>query len=64
MLEQGITKPLPSVAVATRQLVERLSAIPPDERIRIEYTTEPFLGRYIRDSSNDLLAEIRQVEDA
>jgi len=64
MLEQGIIKPSPSVAKAPRQLVERLSLLPPHERIRIESSTEPFHGQYIRDRTNEILAEVSLPGDA
>lgn len=64
MLDEGIIKPSLAVSEATRQLVERLSVLPPGERIRIEYTTEPFHAQYIRNSTNELLAEFWQHGDA
>lgn len=64
MLEQKIIEPSSAVSEATRELVERLSVLPANERIRVEYTTGALYARYIRDSTNELLAELRQVGDA
>jgi hypothetical protein len=64
MLEQGTIEPSSAVAAATRQLVERLAALPNDEAIQIEYTREPLHAKYIRMSTNEVLAELGQQSDA
>lgn len=64
MLEEGVIRPSPVVVAATRQLVERLSTLPKDEPIQIEYTKEPLYAKYIRESTNEVLAELREQGDA
>lgn len=41
MQESGTTKPQPAVAQATRQLVQKLAALAPSERVDISYTVLP-----------------------
>jgi hypothetical protein len=48
MQEAGTTKPHPSAALATRQLVKKLSVLAPSESVDIFYTLEPFHARYVR----------------
>ncbi|KIF83301.1 hypothetical protein TSA66_24655 [Noviherbaspirillum autotrophicum] len=64
MQEDGITRPSPTVVQATRKLVERLATLSPDEQIEIEYTNPPLYVRYIRHSTGEILAEIRQHDAA
>ena len=59
LLDSGVTKPHPVVAAATRLLVERLDALPPDEAIQITYTEHPLHAQYIRQSTGEVLAELR-----
>ena len=58
MQESGTTKPHPSAALATRQLVQKLSVLAPSESIEISYTLEPFHARYVRSQTGEVLAEI------
>jgi hypothetical protein len=63
MQEDGITKPRPSVVLATKQLVEKLSVLSPTEGVEITYTLEPFHARYIRSQTGEVLAEILEREN-
>lgn len=59
----GRTKPHPSVALATRELVQKLSALAPGERVEISYTLEPLHVRYVRSQTGEVLAEILESEN-
>lgn len=48
----------PSVVSATRQLVSKLSLLPPDELIEIEYQDDPIRAWYLRCQTGEVLAEI------
>lgn len=63
MQEAGTTKPHPSVVLATRQLVEKLSVLAPSESVEISYTLEPFHARYVRIQTGEVLAEILEHEN-
>jgi len=63
MHESGVTKPHPAVAAATRRLVERLDALLPDEAVKITYTEHPLHAQYIRQSTGEVLAELRLPDD-
>lgn len=58
MQEAGAINPLPSAAAATQRLVTRLAMFSPDEEIRVECRNAPFHAQYIRQSTNEVLAEI------
>jgi hypothetical protein len=64
MQEAGTTKPHPSAALATRQLVEKLSALAPSEVVEVSYTLEPLHARYVRIQTGEVLAEILERENA
>jgi hypothetical protein len=58
MQEAGTICPSPSVAAATKRLVAHLAVLSPNEEIRIEYTSPPIRAQYIRQSTNEVLAEL------
>lgn len=60
MQESGMTSPPPTVVAATKQLIASLEALPPDEEVRIEYTSTPFHAQYIRQNTNEVLAELSE----
>ncbi|QMU61674.1 MAG: hypothetical protein GKR92_08180 [Gammaproteobacteria bacterium] len=62
MQKDGITKPPPSVKIATETLVERLSEMEMDERIEINTDTES-VAKYIHSSTGEILAEIHIQDD-
>jgi hypothetical protein len=63
MQEAGTIKPHPSGVLATRQLVEKLSVLAPNESVEISYTLEPFNVRYVRIQTGEVLAEILEREN-
>jgi hypothetical protein len=63
MIESGVTKPHSTVATATRLLVERLNALAPDEAVQIAYTENPLHAKYIRQSTGEILAELKAPND-
>jgi hypothetical protein len=63
MIESGMISPNPLVATATRQLIERLSELPPDEKIQVSYTTNPLHVQYFRHSTGEVIAEFRMPEN-
>ncbi len=56
--EEGKVPRHPSVVSATRQLVSKLSLLPPDELIEIKYEDDPIRAWYIRCQNGEVLAEI------
>lgn len=58
MQESGTTKPHASVVRATQQLVEKLAALAPSEKVDISYSLEPLHVRYVRSRTGEVLAEI------
>lgn len=61
--ESERTQPHPSVAFATRQLVQKLSALEPGERVELSYTLEPLHVRYVRSQTGEVLAEILESDN-
>lgn len=55
--KDGTTNPPENVKDATNMLVDKLSRIPPDEDIITE-NDPPFLARYVRVKTGEVLAEI------
>ena len=62
MQKNGVTNPPPSIKAITQSLVDKLSALPNDEKIEI-FVLEKKIGRYIRSSTNEILAEIHFDEN-
>jgi hypothetical protein len=56
--EEGRVRPHPSVVSATRELVSKLSLLPPEERIEIKYEVDPIRAWYLRCHTGEVLAEI------
>ncbi|MFZ6816603.1 hypothetical protein ACO0K3_19195 [Undibacterium sp. Rencai35W] len=62
MQKSGLTNPPSSIKAITQSLVDKLSALPVDEEIEI-LVLEKRIGRYIRSSTNEILAEIHFDEN-
>ena len=59
MQEDGITSPVASVKVATKQLVAQLESLLPEEKIDVVVVKEvPLHARYIRTKTGQVLAVI------
>jgi len=56
--EKRRTHPHRSVVSATRQLVSKLSLLPPDELIEIRNEADPIRAWYVRCQTGEVLAEI------
>lgn len=63
MEESGTTKPHPPASRATRQLVQKLAALAPDENVDISYNLGPFHATYVRRQTGEVLAEILEREN-
>lgn len=64
MLESSTTNADQVVALATKQLVERLALLAPDEPVEVTYTVNPLHVKYLRQSSGEVLAEWQKTGDA
>ena len=61
MQTEGITNPHPAVQAATKQLVQKLSELAPDENIDIALHTGAAFAQYIRTATGEVLAEISEA---
>ena len=60
MYESGFIQPQSTAVAATRELVERLASLPPNEEVEISYTIKPLHAQYIRVRTNEVLAELQE----
>jgi hypothetical protein len=61
MQTEGTTNPHPAVQAATKQLVQRLSELGPDEQIHIAVHAGAAFAQYIRTATGEVLAEISET---